>query len=89
MVELKELLNLNDFKKLDDTAVVDIAEHAEIKAHEVDDRLVAEEMAGHTLYLLEGKLDLQTTGGVHQDMSAASDRAQTPIFYSVLDHISH
>ena len=82
MVELKELLNLNDFKKLDDTAMVDIAEHAEIKAHAVDDRLVAEEMAGYTLYLLKGQLDLQTTGGVHQDMTAESDRAETPVFYS-------
>jgi len=82
MVELKELLNLNDFKKLDDTAMVDVAEHAEIKGYKKDDRLVAEDMAGHTLYLLHGQLDLQTTGGVHQDMSAESERAQTPIFYS-------
>ena len=82
MVDLKELLELNDFKKLDDAAMVDIAEHAEIKSYQINDRLVAEKMAGYTLYLLEGELDLQTTGGLQQLMWADSERGQTPIFYS-------
>ncbi len=33
MVALKELSGLNDFKELDDTAMVDVAEHAKIKEH--------------------------------------------------------
>lgn len=82
MVELKILLGVNDFKKLDDTAMVDLAEHAEIKAYAANNRLVAENMAGFTLYLLAGQLDLQTTGGIQQIMSANSDRAETPIFYT-------
>ena len=45
MVVLKELLNLNDFKKLDDAAMVDVAEHAEIKEYVENDRLVAENYA--------------------------------------------
>lgn len=82
MVDLKELLDLNDFKKLDDAAMVDIAEHAEIKNYLENDRLVAEKMAGYTLYLLKGELDLQTTGGLQQLVWADTDRAQTPVFYT-------
>ena len=82
MVDLKELLDLNDFKKLDDAAMVDVAEHAEIKNYLENDRLVAEKMAGYTLYLLKGELDLQTTGGLQQLVWADTDRAQTPIFYT-------
>jgi len=82
MVDLKELLGLNDFKKLDDAAMVDIAEHAVIKEYAENDRLIAEKMAGYTLYLLKGELDLQTTGGLQQLMWADSERGQTPIFYS-------
>lgn len=82
MVDLKELLDLNDFKKLDDAAMVDVAEHAEIKSYLENDRLVAEKMAGFTLYLLKGELDLQTTGGLQQLVWADTDRAQTPVFYT-------
>ena len=82
MVDLKELLDLNDFKKLDDAAMVDVAEHAEIKSYLENDRLVAEKMAGYTLYLLKGELDLQTTGGLQQLVWADTDRAQTPVFYT-------
>ncbi len=82
MVDLKELLDLNDFKKLDDAAMVDVAEHAEIKNYLENDRLVAEKMAGYTLYLLKGELDLQTTGGLQQLVWADTDRAQTPVFYT-------
>ena len=80
MVDLKELLNLNDFKKLDDAAMVDVAEHAEIKGYVENDRLVAEQMNGYTLYLLEGELDLQATGGIQSLVFADSDRAQEPLF---------
>lgn len=82
MVDLKELLGLNDFKKLDDAAMVDIAEHAEIKEFAENDRLVAEQMAGYTLYLLEGELDLQATGGIQTLVFADSERGQEPLFYS-------
>ncbi|GMR16438.1 MAG: hypothetical protein BMS9Abin31_0773 [Gammaproteobacteria bacterium] len=82
MVDLKELLGLNDFKKLDDAAVVDVAEHAEIKGYAENDRLVAEKMAGYTLYLLEGELDLQATGGIQTLIFADSERAQEPLFFS-------
>ena len=82
MVDLKELLALNDFKNLDDTAMVDIAEHAMFVEYQIDDRLVAEKMSVYTLYILEGELDLQTTGGIHQVLSSESERAQEPIFYS-------
>ena len=80
MVDLKELLNLNDFKKLYDAAMVDVAEHAEIKGYVENDRLVAEQMNGYTLYLLEGELDLQATGGIQSLVFADSDRAQEPLF---------
>jgi len=82
MVALKELLKLNDFKKLDDTAMVDVAEHAEIKDFAENDRIVAEQLAGNTAYLLQGELDVQSTGGIQTLMFADDDRAQSPIFYS-------
>lgn len=82
MVDLKELLDLNDFKNLDDAAMVDIAEHASIKDFAENDRLVAEKMAGYTLYLLKGELDLQSTGGIQTLMWADTERGQSPIFYS-------
>ena len=83
MVDLKELLGLKDFKKLDDAAMVDIAEHAVIKEYAENDRLVAEQMAGYTLYLLKGELDLQTTGGIQQLMWADdTERGQSPVFYA-------
>lgn len=82
MVDLKELLTLNDFKNLDDAAMVDVAEHASIVEYKTNDRLVAEKMATYTLYLLAGELDMQTTGGIHQAFSAETERGQEPIFYS-------
>ena len=57
MVDLKELLNLNDFKKLDDAAMVDIAEHASITDYKENDRLVAEKFSEHNLYLLNGEVE--------------------------------
>lgn len=82
MVDLKELLALNDFKNLDDAAMVDLAEHASIVEYQPNDRLVAEKMSVYTLYLLEGELDMQTTGGIHQAFSAGTERAQEAVFYS-------
>lgn len=82
MVDLKELLKLNDFKKLDDAAMVDVAEHAVIKDYAENDRLVAEKMTGYTLYLLKGELDVQATGGIQTLMFSDDERAQSPIFYS-------
>ena len=82
MVDLKELLNLNDFKKLDDIALVDIAEHAEIKDFAENGRIVAEQLVGQTAYLIQGELDVQSTGGIQTLMFAGEERAQSPIFYS-------
>lgn len=82
MVDLKELLGLDDFKKLDDAAMVDIAEHAVINDFAENDRLVAEKMAGYTLYLLKGEIEVQATGGIQTLMWADTERGQSPIFYS-------
>lgn len=82
MVDIKILLSLKNFKDLDDIALVDIAEHATLSEYKTDDRLIAEEVSADTLFLLEGALDLQGTGGVSQAMSAETDRALDPIFYT-------
>jgi len=82
MVDLKELLGLNDFRKLDDAAMVDIAEHAVIKEYVENERLVAESYAGSTLYLLNGEIELQSTGGIQTLMWVDTERGQDPIFYS-------
>lgn len=82
MVNLETLLSLDVFTDLDDTALVDIAAHASIKGCQKDERLLAEKMSKFMLYLLEGQLELQTTGGLHQSVSTGSERAQNPIFYS-------
>jgi len=82
MDNLKILLSLDVFTDLDDTALVDIAEHASIKCCQEDERLLAEQMSPFMLYLLEGELELNASGGVHQSVYAGSDRAQNPVFYS-------
>lgn len=82
MIDLKELLNLKDFKNLNDAAMVDIAEHASIKGFSENDRVVAEKMSGYVLYLLQGELDVQSTGGIQTLMWADTERSQSPVFYS-------
>ncbi len=82
MIDLKELLNLKDFKNLNDAAMVDIAEHASIKDFSENDRVVAEKMSGYVLYLLQGELDVQSTGGIQTLMWADTERSQSPVFYS-------
>jgi len=82
MINLKLLLTLNDFKNLDDAALVDIAETAVISDFNTNERLLAERYTKLTLYLLEGTLEVQSEGGVHQSIAANTDRAQTPIFYT-------
>ena len=80
MIDLKLLLQLNDFKDLDDVALVEVAEHARLDKLHVGDRVVAEKMANSVLYLLKGVVEVQTTGGVHQTLQATSERAQSPVF---------
>ena len=82
MIDLKYVLNFDDFKDLDDVALVDVAEHAVVAEHNENDRVVAEKMSKYTLYLLEGDLEVQSTGGVHQAISANTERSQSPVFYS-------
>ena len=82
MVDLRELLNLNDFKKLDDAVVVVIAEHAVVNDCAENDRLVANTFSGFTLYLLKGEIELQSTAGIQTLMWVDTDRGQDPIFYS-------
>jgi len=87
MIDLKYLLNFDDFKDLDDVALVDAAEHALVAEYAENDRVVAEKMAAFTLYLLEGDLEVQSTGGVHQAISAKTERSQSPVFYT--DKMGH
>lgn len=82
MIELKVLLNINEFKDLDDVALVELAENARVDDFQQGDRLVAEKLADKVVYLLSGTLEVQTTGGVHQTLEATSARAQTPVFMS-------
>lgn len=82
MIDLKYILKFDDFKDLDDIALVDVAEHAVIVEYQESKRIVAEMMVAYTLYLLEGNLEIQSTGGVHQALSANTERAQSPAFYS-------
>ncbi len=82
MVDLKELLALNDFKKLDDAAIVDIAEHAVIHNYAETNRIVAEKFSEYTLYLLSGEFELQSSGGIQTLIWADDERAQSPLFFS-------
>jgi len=80
MLDLKVLLALDDLKDLDDVALIEVAEHALLDDFKLGDRIVAEKMAGRTLYLLKGSIEVQTTGGVHQTIVAKSARSQNPVF---------
>jgi len=82
MIDLKLLLKLNDYKDLDDVALVEVAEHARLDNLKPGERVVAEKMANHVLYLLSGVMEVQTTGGVHQSLDSISERAQSPVFLS-------
>jgi len=82
MIDVKHLLSFSDFKDLDDTALIDVAKNAMLNSYQPDERLIAEKTDSVDLYLLKGAVDLQTTGGVQQVISAESERAQSPIFFS-------
>ncbi len=82
MIDIKHLLAFDDFKDLDDVALVDISNNAESINYQVNDRIIAEKEAKNTLYLVRGAFDIQTSGGVHQSMSAETERAQHPVFTS-------
>lgn len=82
MIDLKYLLELDDFRDLDDAALVDAAEHAIITEFQPGDCLLAEDMDRHVIYLLDGSLTLQATDGGHQDITANSQRTQRPIFFT-------
>ncbi len=82
MIDIKILLAFETFAKLNDAALVDIAEHAKLLSFTTQDRLVAEKLSDYTLYLLQGKLDVQSTGGIQSLIDAGSERAQSPVFMS-------
>lgn len=82
MIDVKYLLAFEDFKDLDDSALVDISTNAMMSNYQTDERIVAKKTSKVILYLLSGAVELQTTGGVQQSISAESERAQSPIFYS-------
>jgi len=82
MIDLKILLNLNEFKDLDDAALVEFSETAVVSDFIHNERLVAETYAKFTLYLIEGTLDIQSQGGVNQSINAHTERAQDPIFFA-------
>jgi len=82
MIDVKYLLAFEDFKDLDDAALVDISTNAMMSTYQTNDRIVARKTDKVILYLLGGVVDLQTTGGVSQLISAESERAQSPLFNS-------
>ena len=82
MIDVKHLLSFEDFKDLDDAALVDISANAMMSTYQIDERIVAKKTSRVILYLLSGAVELQTTGGVQQSISAETERAQSPIFYS-------
>ncbi len=82
MVDIKYLLKFDDFKDLDDAALVYISEKAEATTYPVNERIIAEKESSNILYLVHGAFDIQTSGGVNQSMSAESERAQHPVFSS-------
>jgi len=82
MIDLKYLLQFNDFKDLDDAALVDTAEHSLVTDYDENDRIIAEKIAEFTLYLLEGDVEVQSTGGVNNAFDAQAERAQSPLFHS-------
>lgn len=82
MIDIKHLLAFDDFKDLDDAALVEVSNNAMINNYQAEERIIAKETSKVILYLLSGSLDLQASGGVQQLITAESERAQSPIFYS-------
>lgn len=82
MIDIKYLLEFSDFKDLDDTALVDVSENAMMSTYDVNERIFAERTDNVTLYLAKGALEIQSQGGVQQAMTAESERAQSPVFFT-------
>ena len=82
MIDIKHLLCFDDFKDLDDAALVDISNNAMMSNFNTDERIIAKDTSKVILYLLNGAVDLQASGGVQQSISSESERAQSPIFFS-------
>ncbi|VAW92578.1 hypothetical protein MNBD_GAMMA23-2421 [hydrothermal vent metagenome] len=80
MVDVQQLLNLNDFNTLDESALIEIAEHAVLSAHKKSQRLVAEDLKDSEIYLLVGELEIKSDGDVDLGFVSGTDRAQHPIF---------
>lgn len=80
MVEIQQLLNLNDFNTLDESALIEIAEHAVLRVHKKSQRLVAKNLKDCEIYLLDGELEIKDEGGVDLSFVSGTDRAQHPIF---------
>ena len=80
MVEVQQLLNLSDFNELDEVALLDIAEHAGVSEHKKSQRLLADEIMEDEIYLLDGEIEIQGTGGTGHAFTSGSERAQHPIF---------
>jgi len=82
MIDIKHLLSFDDFKDLDDAALVDVSNNAMMSNYNTDERIIAKNTSKVILYLLSGAVDLQASGGVQQSITSDSERAQSPIFFS-------
>lgn len=80
MIEIQQLLKLNDFKELEETALLDIAGQSGVNVHKKKQRLRAEDIKDNEIYLLDGEIELQGEDGSSHSFTSSSERAQAPIF---------
>lgn len=80
MIEIKHILNLNNFSGLDESALIEIAESAKVNEHKKNQRLLVDDLKDSVVYLLDGELGIKGEHGVNLSIVSGTERAQHPIF---------
>jgi HD-like signal output (HDOD) protein len=80
MIDVKTLLDINDFSELSDVALIDIATHAEILLIKKGKALNAKDTSHKKLFLLEGKIELHGLELSDKAILQDTERAQKPVF---------
>ena len=81
MIPMDILLGFEQFEKMGNIALLDIATHSDIQQFSRGYTIKSEEYSKNHLYLIEGEVELVAGDGKHlQSFKSGSDRAQQPLF---------
>ena len=85
MADIKYILKFNDFKELDDIALVDVAEHTSIVEYQDGQRILAEMRSGGVTHVVlevsSHAIDLSRIEGCRLDMGVFTNLTQDHLDY--------